>query len=175
MSEGFLNAWMKEESVEYIIIIVPFFGKLDSLGVVFKKRRLMQVEIHEAVISYNFPQNNKSLSVQLWVGGSQKSDQVLIPNPIVHTHVGSTNVVRSLRQRSTLVVQTTQGTDHAWWLLCSFHGGGSSTNHAGRHLRAKVWKISKKDTPIEDGTLDREPLDHLVTEQGKGSGVFVCI
>lgn len=72
MSEGFLNAWMKEESVEYIIIIVPFFGKLDSLGVVFKKRRLMQVEIHEATISYNLPQINKSLSVQLWGGVPRK-------------------------------------------------------------------------------------------------------
>ena len=53
-------------------IIVPFFGKLDSLGVVFKKRRLMQVEIHEAIISYNLPQINKSLSVQLWGGVPRK-------------------------------------------------------------------------------------------------------
>ena len=53
-------------------IIVQFFGKLDSLGVVFKKRRLMQVEIHEAIISYNLPQINKSLSVQLWGGFPEK-------------------------------------------------------------------------------------------------------
>lgn len=87
-------------------------------------------------------------------GGSQKSDQVLIPNPVVHTHVGSTNVVRSLRQRSTLVVQTRGQTMPGGYYVRSMEEAHRQTMRVDT-LEPRCGKFQKKTPPLRMAQSDR--------------------
>ena len=42
-------------------------------------------------------------------------------------------------------------------------------------LEPRCGKFQKKTPPLRMAQSDREPLDHLVTEQGKVSGVYIYI